>query len=50
MHSHTLQQVIINVIQNYKSYIKAKEDYEKRKNKYRGKPKEPRYKQVLMIK
>ena len=45
MHSHTLQQVIINVIQNYKSYIKAKEDYEKRKNKYRGKPKEPRYKQ-----
>ena len=45
MHSHTLQQVIVNVIQNYKSYIKAKEDYEKRKNKYRGKPKEPRYKQ-----
>ena len=34
MYSHTLQQVIINVIQNYKSYIKAKEDYEKSKNKY----------------
>ncbi len=27
LHSHTLQQVIINVIQNYKSYLKSKEEY-----------------------
>lgn len=44
LHSHTLQQIIINVVQNYKSYIKAKEEYEKDKTKFKGEPKEPRYK------
>ena len=44
LHSHTLQQIIINVVQNYKSYMKAKKEYEKDKTKYKGEPKEPRYK------
>lgn len=44
LHSHTLQQIIINVVQNYKSYIRAKEEYEKDKTKFKGEPKEPRYK------
>lgn len=44
LHSHTLQQVIINVLQNYKAYVKAKKEYDKRPNKFKGKPKLPRYK------
>lgn len=44
LHSHTLQQVIINVLQNYKSYIKATKEYNKRPDKFKGKPKIPRYK------
>lgn len=44
LHSHTLQQIIINVVQNYKSYIRAKEEYEKDRTKFKGEPKESRYK------
>lgn len=44
LHSHTLQQVILNVIQNYKSYIRLKEMYEKDNGSLKGKPRLPRYK------
>lgn len=44
LHSHTLQQVILNVIQNYKSYVGLKEMYEKDNNSLKGKPRLPRYK------
>jgi len=44
LHSHTLQQVIINVIENYKSYLRAKEEYEKNIEIFKGRPKVPRYK------
>lgn len=46
LHSHTLQQVIINVVQNYKSYLKSIEEYKKNKTKFKGEPREPRYKGV----
>lgn len=35
LHSHTLQQVIINVVQNYKSYLKSIEEYKKIKQNLR---------------
>lgn len=44
LHSHTLQQVILNVVQNYKGYLKSLEEYKKDISKFKGKPKEPRYK------
>ena len=44
LHSHTLQQIILNVIQNYKSYVGLKEMYEKDQNSLKGKPRLPRYK------
>ena len=44
LHSHTLQQVILNVIQNYKSYIKLNEMYEKDDTSLKGKPRLPKYK------
>lgn len=44
LHSHTMQQVIIRVVEDYKSYLKAKEDYFKNKSKYNGMPKAPGYK------
>lgn len=44
LHSHTLQQVILNVIQNYKSYICLKEMYEKNSGSLKGEPRLPRYK------
>ncbi len=44
LHSHTLQQVILNVVQNYKGYLKSLEEYNKDKTKFKGIPKEPRYK------
>ena len=44
LHSHTLQQIILNVIQNYKSYVGLKEMYEKGQNSLKGKPRLPRYK------
>ncbi len=44
LHCHTLQQVILNVIQNYKSYVGLKEMYEKDNSSLKGKPRQPRYK------
>ena len=44
LHSHTLQQVIINVVQNYKSYVALKEKYENNQNSLKGMPHMPRYK------
>ena len=44
LHSHTLQQIALNVIQNYKSYVALKEMYEKDTNSLKGKPRLPRYK------
>ena len=44
LHSHTLQQIILNVIQNYKSYIGLRGMYEKDKNSLKGKPRLSRYK------
>ena len=44
LHSHTLQQIILNVIQNYKSYVGLKEMYEKDQNSLKGKPRLSRYK------
>jgi len=44
LHSHTLQQVIMNVVQNYKSYLKSIDEYNKNKAKFKGEPREPRYK------
>ncbi len=44
LHSHSLQQVIINVVQNYKGYLVSAEDYKNHKEKYKGVPREPRYK------
>ena len=38
------QQVIKQVFQNIKSWIKAKKDYEKNSSKYQSKPKLPKYK------
>ena len=46
LHSHTLQQVIINVIQNYKSYVGLKRLYEKDNTRLKGKPRHPRYKHI----
>ena len=44
LHSHALQQIALNVIQNYKSYVSLKEIYEKDSNSLKGKPRLPRYK------
>ena len=44
LHSHTLQQTILNVIQNYKSYVVLSKMYEKEGNNLKGKPRLPRYK------
>ena len=44
LHSHALQQIALNVIQNYKSYVALKEMYEKDSNSLKGKPRLPRYK------
>lgn len=45
LHSHSLQQVIINLLSNYKSYIKANKEYEKNKIKFKGRPQCPGFKQ-----
>lgn len=44
MHSQTLNQVIINLIGNYKSYKALEEMYEKDPKSLKGKPRVPRYK------
>ena len=44
LHSHTLQQTILNVLQNYKSYVGLKKMYEQNPNSLKGKPRLPKYK------
>ena len=44
LHSHTLQQTILNVIQDYKSYVVLSKMYKKEGNNLKGKPRLPRYK------
>ena len=44
LHSHMLQQIILNYIGDYKSYIAIKGMYEKEDKVIKGKPRMPRYK------
>ena len=44
LHSHTLQEVILNYIGDYKSYVALKEKYEAGNKEIKGKPRMPRYK------
>ena len=44
LHSHTLQETIINCIRDHKSYIALKEKYENGDKSIKGKPNKPRYK------
>ena len=44
LHSHTLQETILNVIANYKSYVSLNRMYEKDPNCLKGQPRLPRYK------
>ena len=44
LHSHTLQQIILNCIRDYKSYIALKEMYEEGNKDIKEKPQMPRYK------
>ena len=44
LHSHTLQEVIINVLSNHKSYLEILKEYEKGNKEIKGKPRVPRYK------
>ena len=44
LHSHALQQIILNYIGDYKSYIAIKGMYEKRYKGIKGRPRMPRYK------
>jgi putative transposase len=44
LHSHTYQQCLKVLEQNWKSYFKAAADYKKRPGKYYGKPHPPKYK------
>ena len=44
LHSHMLQEAIISVLSSQKSYIELNKLYEKEKNKLKGKPNMPKYK------
>ena len=44
LHSHALQQIILNYIGDYKSYIAIKGMYEKRDKGIKGRPRMPKYK------
>jgi putative transposase len=44
LHSHTYQQCLKVLEQNWTSYFKAVEDYQKNPSKYYGKPQPPKYK------
>ena len=44
LHSHMLQQIILNYIGDYKSYIAIKSMYENGEKEIKGKPRMPRYK------
>jgi IS605 OrfB family transposase len=47
MHSHTYQQMLKVLENNWKSFFKALKDYEKNPQKYKGKPAPPRFKNPL---
>ena len=44
LHSHTLEQIILNCIRDHKSYLAIKEMYERGEKEIKGKPQMPRYK------
>lgn len=44
LHSHTLQEVIINAVQNYKSFKMIEKEYEKNPKSLKGKPRFPHFK------
>ena len=46
LHSHTLQEVILNQLSDRKSYLAIKEKYEKGDKTIKGKPRQPRFKQA----
>ena len=46
LHSHTLQEVILNQLSDRKSYLAIKEKYEKGDKTIKGKPRPPKYKQA----
>ncbi len=46
LHSHTLQQIILNYMSDYKSYAEISKMYEKGDKGIKGKPKMPRYKET----
>ncbi len=45
LHSHTLQETILNVISDYKSYIEIKKKYEAGDKNIKGEPRKPGYKE-----
>ena len=44
LHSHTLQEVIINVMSDYKSYMELRKKYEEGDKDIKGEPRLPKYK------
>ena len=44
LHSHTLQEVIINTVENYKSYKRLEKIYKEDKSKLKGEPNFPHFK------
>ena len=44
LHSHTLQEIILNCISDHKSYIALKEKYDNGDKNIKGEPRKPRYK------
>lgn len=44
LHSHTLQEVVINVVENYKSYKALENKYKENPQSLKGKPRYPRFK------
>ena len=49
LHSHTLEQIILNYIGDYKSYIEVSKKYRDGKKEIKGKPRMPRYKKKNKI-
>ena len=48
LHSHTLQEVIINTVENYKSYVALKKKYAEDKKRIKGEPHFPHFKNKNM--
>ena len=49
LHSHTLQEIIINCISDHKSYMALKEKYNNEDKSIKGEPRKPRYKKLGKI-